>query len=151
MHTLYRSIVGRLLCTMRYHKKLIDVELEPCGLHLAQYRLLRYLKDHPVHSQAQIAEGLEVSPANIAVTLKTLEKNGYISKVPSHYDNRNNQIHLTDKAVSILDETSLCFDIVDNQMFAGFTEHELQQLYSYFDRMYHNLAQQQQTGKEHTL
>lgn len=138
----YRPLLGRLLCVMRCHKKMIDVSLEPSGLHHSQHRLLHYLIDHPALSQAKLAEGLEVSPANVAVTLKKLEKDGYINKVTDSHDNRNNHIILTEQAIAILQQTKNCFDAVDRQMFSGFSEEELRQLSSYFDRMYENLTSQ---------
>ncbi len=137
----YSSILFRLLSVIRCHKRMVDISLGPSGLHHSQHRLLRYLADHPALSQTRLAEGLEVSPANVAVTLKKLEKDGYIAKTADARDSRNNCIVLTEQAADVLQQTKNRFDAVNRQMFSGFTEEELLLLSSFLDRIYGNLNQ----------
>lgn len=65
-----------------------------------------------------------ISPATAAVTLKKLEKGGYIHRAADDRDNRCNQICLTEKGKRVVEYSILFFSQVQQRMFAGFTEEE---------------------------
>ena len=51
-------------------------------------------------SQRDVARTLRLSPATVAVSLKTLERDGYINRTADERDQRRNRVTLTDKGRS---------------------------------------------------
>lgn len=90
-------------------------------------------------SQRELADLLHVTPATIATSLKSLERNGYVVREIDPADSRRNLISITPKALAAMDEAHKVFDRVDEAMFAGFTEEEVEQINRYHRRMLENL------------
>lgn len=91
-------------------------------------------------SQRDVARTLRISPATVAVSLKTLERDGYVERRTDEQDARRNRISLTDKgrrAVALCGES---FQAVDERMLKGFTPEEKTQLTGFFTRMIENLG-----------
>ncbi len=121
----------------------------------SQHRLLMFLGKHPDCSQSVIAEKLEISPAAVAVSLKKLEKAGYISRQSNVEDNRINHIVVTDKGKAAISQSIIYFQEIEEAMFEGFTMEELELLESFFrriiengDNYYRNLQAQGKPGRE---
>ena len=111
------------------------------GLYRSQHQLLMYISDHPNQSQKEIARLNRISPATAAVTLKKLEKGGYIHRVADDRDNRCNQICLTEKGKLVVEYSIRYFSQVQQRMFAGFTEEERTRLTGDLERIKKNLTE----------
>lgn len=83
----------------------------------------------------------EVSTATIAVSLKKMEKGGYIKRLVDERDNRYNQICITDKGRQIVEKSHQIFREVEEAMFSGFSEEESRRLEEDLDRIYRNLTE----------
>lgn len=91
-------------------------------------------------SQREVARTMRISPATVAVSLKTLERNGYVKRSADEQDARRNRVSLTDKgrwAVGLCGES---FRAVDERMLSGFSAEEKDQLTEFFYRMIENLG-----------
>lgn len=121
------------------HKKKMEKLLTGTGLHRAQHRLLMTLSEYNFKSQAELAEGLGVSTATVAVSLKKLERDGYIKKQVMKDDSRVNFIILTSKGESVVEESRRFFEYMDDESTKGFTEEELAHMRAYLKRIYDNL------------
>lgn len=84
------------------HRRKIEKLLDGTGLHRAQHRMLMTLSDCPVTSQIELANILEVSAATVAVSLKKLEKGGYIQKTQQEQDSRVRFVELTERDAASL-------------------------------------------------
>ena len=71
--------------------------------------------------------------------MKKLEKQGLITKQMSETDNRFNHVELTDEGKTIVQQSFLIFDEIENAAAAGFTEEEKEQFRSYLERIRLNL------------
>ena len=91
-------------------------------------------------SQREVARTLRLSPATVAVSLKTLERDGYVMRRADERDQRRNQVSLTHKGRRAVELCGECFRAVDEQMLAGFTDREKAQLTEFFKRMIGNLG-----------
>jgi len=89
----------------------------------------------------ELAKRLEVSPAAIAVSLKSLEKEGFITRSVKKEDNRVNFVELTEKARKIIDDSREYFNQLDQKMYNGFSDEEKEMLYHYLERIYANMEQ----------
>lgn len=98
--------------------------LDETGVYHAQHRLLMEIHHSRNASQKDIARSMDVSAATIAVSLKKLEKEGYINKVMDEGDNRLNQISITEKGNRVVEQSKHIFESTDRKVFEGFTEEE---------------------------
>lgn len=92
-------------------------------------------------SQRELAELLHVSAATIATSLKSLERHGYVERSVDPEDSRRNRIALTPKAVNALEASHAVFRSVEEFMFSGFSEEEIDQINYFHLRMLQNLYQ----------
>jgi len=90
-------------------------------------------------AQREIAQALNVSPATVANSLKSLERAGYVERRPDPSDQRCKRIAITEKGMRARKECIEVMAHTDRQMFAGFTAEEQEQLTRFHCRMLDNL------------
>lgn len=90
--------MNKLDCYKRYamHKMLRD-----SGVYFGQPPVLDYLNEHGECSQKELSDGINVSPASVAVSVKRMQKSGLITKISDENDLRCNRIALTERASSV--------------------------------------------------
>lgn len=137
----YKAITHRLMTTNRIHYRVLEKNLESIGIHRASHRILMTLACNEFASQVDLARELEVSPASVAVSLKNLEKSGYIKKTAKEEDNRINFVEMTEKGRQLVEESREFFDNLDKEMYQGFSEKERRELCNYLERIYNNIVQ----------
>lgn len=123
------------------HKKKIERQLEGTGVHRAQHRLLMTLSENEFGSQSELAAMLEVSTATVAVSLKKLERDGYIQKEVKKDDSRVNFVRLTPKGEAVVQKSRKIFEMMEQQVIKGFSEEELVSLRKSLRRIYNNLSE----------
>jgi len=69
-----------------------------------------------------------------------MEQKGLVTRQSVDYDQRLKKIVLTDKALDLYAEIVRELDKMEAEMLAGFTEEEIDQLYSYIARLKKNLS-----------
>lgn len=137
--SLTHQTVKLYMKTGRLHRDVLEKEVRQTGVYRSQHQILMFLANNPQASQKEIAEFLGVSTATIAVTLKKLEKAGYILRTPDPKDNRCNQIHLSRKGEEIVTQSHEIFYRVEEAMFLGFDDDEKEKLKNFFVRICENL------------
>lgn len=90
-------------------------------------------------SQRELADRLHVSPATVAASLKSLERNGYVERSADPEDARRNRLSITRKAEEALEAGRAVFRAVDEVMLSGFSEAEIEALDAFHQRMLENL------------
>lgn len=138
MEEQYHRIIHLLGVTDRTLKRSIAKKVEKTGVYRSQHRLLMILGKHPDCSQTELAERLEISPAAVAVSLKKLEKSGFISRQCKKNDNRVNQVVITEKGWEIIDQSVQYFKEMDKAFLKDFSLEELRQLEAFLERMIKN-------------
>lgn len=137
--SLTHQTVKLYMRTGHLHRDVLEKEVRQTGVYRSQHQILMYLSNHPEASQKDIADFLGVSTATIAVTLKKLEKAGYILRMSDPKDNRCNRIQLSRKGEEIVTCSHEIFHRVEEEMFFGFSEEEKEELKKFFERMCENL------------
>jgi DNA-binding MarR family transcriptional regulator len=117
-------LVHQLIGFAIKHRKIMLNYLAETGVYHSQHRLLMEISHYPNVSQNDIARMMDVSAATIAVSLKKLEKEGYINKEMDEGDNRLNKITITEKGNRIVEQSRQIFESTDRKVFEGFTEEE---------------------------
>lgn len=122
------------------HRKIMQNYLDETGVYQAQHRLLMEISHNPNASQNDIARLMDVSAATIAVSLKKLEKEGYINKEMDESDNRLNKITITEKGNRVVEQSRQIFESTDQKVFKGFTEEEKSTLFVLLKKLNANLV-----------
>lgn len=134
------TVIHKFISTDRLHHTLIEKQVAKGSLHRTQHRLLLHIfKSEEALSQKELADFFEVSPAAIAVSVKKLEKGGYIKREVLKDDMRFNKITVTDKGKDILFKTKTLVDEVDAHMFKDFSKEELLLFCECLEKMQKNL------------
>lgn len=79
------------------HKQCMNRLMSDRGVYPGQPPLLFTLGRMGACNQADLAKALHISPATIAVSLKRMEKSGFVKRVPDPGDLRSNRIELTER------------------------------------------------------
>lgn len=123
-HDVNRKLIHQLIYFALKHRKIMQHYLDETGVYHAQHRLLMEISRNPNASQNDIARVMDVSAATIAVSLKKLEKEGYINKEMDEGDNRFNKISITEKGNRVVEQSKQIFEASERKVFDGFTEKE---------------------------
>ena len=126
------------------HRNAVVMELERRGLREVNPMILAILKHMEQagaesFSQRDLARMMEVSPAAVTNSLKTMEQKGYLLRTPEEGDARRNRMSLTDKGRGAVQGCEEAFSTVQKRMLEDFTPQE-QELFARFrERMVNNL------------
>lgn len=123
-----KKVMHQIISAAIKHRKLMDYYLVETGIFSSQQQILMELSRKQFSSQKEIADRMNVSSAAIAVSLKKLERGGYISKEMDDADNRLNQITLTDKGCNVVEQSRQIFKNLNRRVFEDFKEDELEEL-----------------------
>lgn len=145
-----RESVRRFMRVMKLHRTLLEREFNRTGVYRSQHQILMFLSDHPNATQKEVAERQNVSTATIAVSLKKLEKGGYIRRAADERDNRRNQICLTEKGQEIVADSRRIFGEVERRMFDGFTPEDFAAINECLNRITDNLKRFSLQGEGRT-
>ncbi|HRX57445.1 MAG TPA: MarR family transcriptional regulator [Eubacteriales bacterium] len=131
----------RLLLLHTLRRKYMHTLCGECPLVPGQYPLLRYLMLHPDASQRELADGLFVSPASVALSSKRLEKAGFLEKRVNPENQRCKHLHVTGHGYAAEKAFREIFERVDEQTFKGFSDEEKKLLSDMLERMARNLSE----------
>lgn len=122
------------------HRRIIEKRTQNTELHMSQHRMLMHISNFDnIPSQSQLAEHFGISPAAVAMSLKKLYAEGYIERSKGDGDTRKNEIKITQKGIEEISSSREYFDYVDNTMFEGFSDEELEEFMSMLKRLENNL------------
>ncbi|MBO5176435.1 MAG: MarR family transcriptional regulator [Lachnospiraceae bacterium] len=134
-----KYLVWEIIKIAREHRKIVEKRICDLGIHPSQHHFLMYIAQNGACAQNSIAEAMEVSAATVAVSLKKLEKGGYIEKRISPEDGRSNLVALTAKGEDVVQQSNVLFEEVDGQMFESLSEEQQKQLCDYMEIIIRNL------------
>ena len=128
----------------RAHQNKVQAQLNAGGLEDLGSPPMLFLIHHwneqgKLASQKELADALHIAPATVAMSLKSLERGGYVEKRADPTDQRCKRIAITPKGIQAVKRCFTIFDQVDELMFAGFSEEEQRQINQYHRRMLCNL------------
>ena len=134
-----KYLVWDIIKIAREHRKTVEKRICSLGIHPSQHHFLMHIAKYGACTQNHIAEAMEVSAATVAVSLKKLEKGGYIEKRISESDGRSNLIALTAKGEEVVQKSCRMFEEVDEKMFDTLTEEQQKQFHEYMEQVINNL------------
>ncbi|MBR6643371.1 MAG: MarR family transcriptional regulator [Lachnospiraceae bacterium] len=134
-----KYLVWGIIKIAREHRKIVEKRISDLGIHPSQHHFLMHIAKNGACTQNSIAEAMEISAATVAVSLKKLEKGGYIEKQTSPEDGRSNRIALTVKGEEVVERSKFLFEEVDAEMFSSLTEEQQEQFHGFLEQVINNL------------
>lgn len=113
--------------------------LKKYGLYEGQPVYLFQIRDMGRPSQNELAKALGVSKSSAGVTLRRLEKSGFIKREQDLADSRCNRVALTKKGQEIARWCEMDVDMIANNMLEDFTAEERELALKVIKRMYKGL------------
>ncbi|MGL4739485.1 MAG: MarR family winged helix-turn-helix transcriptional regulator [Sarcina sp.] len=98
--------------------------IEDYGLYVGQPQFLFTLYKEEGLRQKDIAEKLEIQAPTVTVTVKRLEKSGFITKCIDEKNKRVSRLYLTEKGRQACEELKDVMRSVHDQIFSVLTEEE---------------------------
>ncbi|MDD2503954.1 MAG: MarR family transcriptional regulator, partial [Clostridia bacterium] len=144
VRSIEHRIMHQIIHYANKYRKVMQSYLDVTGVYQAQHRLLMRISCNPYSSQKELAEIMEVSTATVAVSLKKLEKAGYVRKIMDKEDNRLNQVVITKEGKKIIEHSRRIFQSTEKRVFEGFIEEEKNTLFNLMERLHTNLSQMEE-------
>ena len=134
-----RKIVGMQMKLSALHRYHIHTALSKHGVFPGQPPLLAVLEESDC-TQKELSEKLKVSAATVAVSVKRLQKSGFVEKLSDSEDLRCNRIRISEKGKKISELCHSECDRIDKMMFEGFSDEERRQYADFLKRISDNLS-----------
>ncbi len=136
----YGPIVFRLKVLSTLQKIEHRNKLDKINLHIGQPMMLQLILDNPGITQFELSQKMNVTPASIATSSKRMEKQGYLTKEEDPNNLRCKRLYITELGKSLALEARKRIDEIDQKMFKGISEEELETLTNIYDKLIINLA-----------
>jgi DNA-binding MarR family transcriptional regulator len=115
------------------------------GLEPRHYALLRAVRAADGQSQQAVAERLQIPPSTMVSLVDHLEKQGLLQRRPHSTDRRTRQLHVTDRGAQVLGEATRLGDEWEQQICAGLSSAERDELLALLRRVAANIGVGQDT------
>ncbi len=109
--------------------------LQKYGLYEGQPAFLFQIRDMGNPSQNELAQALRVSKASAGVSLRRLEKSGFVKREQDKADSRCNRISLTKKGQEFARWCEMDVDMIANNMLEDFDGDERELAFRVLTRM----------------
>lgn len=144
----YDSIQSRFMkLTHLYYRNTFAIFKET-EIHPKQVPLMIILDEKEGMSQKEISKELNISAPTVAVSIKRLEKAGFLERRADERDQRMSRVYLTSAGREIIEKSKACIEENEKILFKGFSESEMCLLKRFFDQMIANLGENNSKGCE---
>ncbi len=134
-----RAATDSMVRIMRGHHRVIEKRIDGMGIHHSQHRMLMRLSCMGrTASQKDIAEALDVSPACVARTLKSLSGAGLIERHEGA-DGRCREVDISPDGQRLVDASVQLFEGISSEMFDGIPDADIEKLTQTLRRVQDNL------------
>ncbi|MCD7722941.1 MAG: MarR family transcriptional regulator [Clostridiales bacterium] len=114
--------------------------LKQNGLYPGQEEILLTIMFNAGIKPQELANKLSTSLASISVSLKRLEKAGFIIKKPDEKDARTRHIYINETAAAALGRIHTELQSYESEIIKDFKNEELENLRNYLDRLIYNAS-----------
>jgi DNA-binding MarR family transcriptional regulator len=128
------------LCARVFERRMAEA-LAPLGLLPAYLPAIFTLSATGDATQAELARSAEIEQPTMALTLRRMERDGIISRVPDPTDGRRAIVHLTPRAEALVPQIESIAENINSRAFDGMPADSSAQLIDLLTRAATNLAQ----------
>lgn len=111
------------------------------GIHPGQLPVMRAISMNEGITQRELASAIHVKPPTIAVTIKRMEKSGFICRKTDRADLRVCRLYLTEEGKALSKKLKALMEQNEKVLTKGFSEEELAQMKGYFGRIIQNIKE----------
>ena len=111
---------------VRKMRLIAEARLDKYGIGFPEQLVIMYLSAHGASNQAAITDTLEIDKGSIAKTVGKLEAKGLVSRAENPQNRREKNVVLTDAADEILDAMHAAHRQLDNMMFSGLSDGQIE-------------------------
>lgn len=113
------------------------------GLFAGQHEIIMMLMRKGEATISEIAEEIGVAPSTTSVSIKRMEKAGFVAKKPSEKDGRINVVFLTPKGEAAPEHIKAKMEIQEKELTKGLTDEETLILSDLLDKMINTLLEKE--------
>ena len=136
-----RHAIHTLLArTAHAQRNFLRPYLRELDLAPGQPKVLRELAATGSSSQRELARSCGVDPSAISRMMDSLERKGFLLRVPDPKDRRSGQVALTERGRWALNAWEERCMVIEEQMLQGFSQEERMQLRDFLERAYRNVG-----------
>lgn len=110
------------------------------GVFVGQHNLLEKLYQQPGTTASRLAKELDLSLATVSMSIKRLEKTGFVTKVPDEKDSRITFLHLTEKGQKVHNGIRTAVIQTEATLVQDMSEQEIEQFRTYLKKAITNLG-----------
>jgi DNA-binding MarR family transcriptional regulator len=141
MNASIQTLEYLLVRIFRAHHALASHKFEKLGLFRGQPPVLFELDHQDGMTHVELARELGVTPATITTMVQRMEQAGFVARRRDPLDERVSRVYLDKGGQAVLAEAKALTVEMDEICFAGFDDHEKQQMRAFLERVLENLAQ----------
>ena len=127
------------LCARVFERRMAEA-LAPLGLSPAYLPVIFTLSATGGTTQAELARSAEIEQPTMALTLRRMERDGIISRIPDETDRRRAIVHLTPRAVALVPQIEAIAESINRRAFDGMPADSSAQLIDLLTRAAANLT-----------
>lgn len=116
-----------------------DMALQDPAQHMMLVNVSKMSESGSLPSQRELARAMHLSPATVTATLKLLERDGYVRRIPDADDQRINRVALTESGEALMREGMRRLDVLESVMLEGLSPEEQDTLCQCLFKMRTNL------------
>ena len=136
----WQRVETALIAASRSVRRAFDVRLAPLGLNLSEASVLLYLHEHDPVTQSHLASTFGMNRASAGAVVDKLHAMGAVARDTSPTDRRVWHVRMTDEGRTLVGEVTAIDERVREQLRAGITRAERQQLARTLVRLRENAA-----------
>lgn len=138
-----RGIIGpRINRASKMIRRKFNEAVSEEGLFSGQQHIILLLKNNEGLTVGQIAEAIGVATATASVSVKRMEKAGFITRGFDESDARITKLYLTEKGYRATEHIKIKMDALEKVMTRGLTQEEILTLSDLIDKITLNLNEQ---------
>lgn len=138
-----KGMVGpRVNCLSRMIRIKFNEVLKEEGLFSGQHHIIMLLFHNDGQTVGEIAKHLGIAPATASVSIKRMEKSGFIQRKADDKDARTVKIFLTDKGGAVMEHICEKMNAQEKRITACLDEKEVSQLSDILDKIIENIIEQ---------
>ena len=142
------NIGARIGFISRKSKNYFNQVVSEEGLFAGQHHIIMMLERVGCATVSQIAEDMRTTSATASVSIKRLEKAGFVEKRSSDSDARITKIYLTDKALAVTQRIKAKMDEAEESLTQGLTQEEKYLLSDLLDKVVNNIISQKECDEK---
>ena len=108
----------------RFTKIYLDNQLAPLGINSSQHMYLLKVCAQPGISQDSFLNSFYVHPSNIVRMVTSLEKKGFLTRVPCESDKRTWRLYPTEKALKIVSQINTACQQTEKLLTEGLSQED---------------------------